>query len=71
MSPACRLAEYPEEPFIYTFLSLPNPKNVWALADADGAAAMKWPTNEIKAPDLMMAGPSTPTASPGKTPLTS
>jgi len=46
-------AEYPEEPFIYTFLSLPNPKNVWAVADSDSATAMKWPIDEIKAPDPM------------------
>lgn len=44
-------AEYPEEPFTYTFLSLPNPKNVWAVADAESAAEMKWPIDEIVNPD--------------------
>lgn len=44
-------AEYPEEPFLRTFLSLPNPKNVWAVADAESAAAMRWPVDQIAAPD--------------------
>ena len=33
-------AEYPEEPFMYTFLSLPNPKNVWAVADSSSFAQL-------------------------------
>ena len=43
-------AEYPDEPFLRTFLSLPNPKNVWALTDADGAAALRWPIDEMANP---------------------
>jgi succinate dehydrogenase/fumarate reductase flavoprotein subunit len=43
-------AEYPEEPFIRTFLSLPNPKNVWAITDAEGAAALRWPLEQMAAP---------------------
>jgi succinate dehydrogenase/fumarate reductase flavoprotein subunit len=46
-------AEYPEEPFMRAFLSLPNPKNVWAVADADSALAMRWPLDQIKDPQPM------------------
>ncbi len=46
-------AEYPEEPFIRKFLSLPNPRNVWVVADAAQAAEMKWPVNEIANPEPM------------------
>ena len=46
-------AEYPEEPFIRKFLSLPNPRNVWVVADAAQAAEMKWPVDEIAQPQLM------------------
>ncbi len=46
-------AEYPEEPFIRTFLELPNPKNVWAVTDAVNAEAMKWPVDQIRDPDPM------------------
>ncbi|WP_432837994.1 FAD-dependent oxidoreductase [Dactylosporangium sp. CA-092794] len=46
-------AEYPEEQFIRTFLGLPNPKNVWAVADSVGAREMNWPIDEIAAPDPM------------------
>ncbi|WP_156096553.1 FAD-dependent oxidoreductase [Amycolatopsis jejuensis] len=44
-------AEYPEDSFIYTFLSLPRPRNVWAIADAASAAAMKWPLAEMERPE--------------------
>ncbi|HEY4224299.1 MAG TPA: FAD-dependent oxidoreductase [Pseudolysinimonas sp.] len=47
------LAEYPEEPFNRTFLSLPDPKNVWAVTDAPNAEAMGWPIEEMAAPDPM------------------
>jgi len=46
-------AEYPEEPFMRKFLSLPNPKNVWALTDFDGATAIKWPLDQIRDPQPM------------------
>lgn len=46
-------AEYPEEPFLRAFLALPNPKNVWAITDSQGAGAMKWPVTEIISPDPM------------------
>jgi succinate dehydrogenase/fumarate reductase flavoprotein subunit len=46
-------AEYPEEPFMRRFLSLPNPKNVWAVTDADGAAAMNWSLDEMADPQPM------------------
>lgn len=47
-------AEYPEEPFLRAFFSLPNPKNVWAVTDAVGAAAMNWPLDEIARPEPML-----------------
>jgi succinate dehydrogenase/fumarate reductase flavoprotein subunit len=43
-------AEWPEHPFMAIFLSLPNPKNVWAIADADGAKAMNWPEADMRNP---------------------
>lgn len=46
-------AEYPEEPFLRKFLSLPNPKNVWAVTDAESAAAMRWPVDQIARPEPM------------------
>jgi succinate dehydrogenase/fumarate reductase flavoprotein subunit len=46
-------AEYPEEPFIRKFLSLPNPRNVWVVTDAAQAEEMKWPVNEIANPEPM------------------
>jgi succinate dehydrogenase/fumarate reductase flavoprotein subunit len=46
-------AEYPEEPFMRAFLSLPNPKNVWALADAETAAALGWPVDQMADPQPM------------------
>ena len=46
-------AEYPEEPFIRKFLSLPNPRNVWVVTDAEQAAELKWPINEIANPEPM------------------
>lgn len=44
-------AEYPEEPFLRTFLELPDPKNVWAVTDATNAAEMRWPVSQIQEPD--------------------
>ena len=44
-------AEYPEEPFMRKFLALPNPKNVWAVVDADGVAAMEWPVDQLNDPN--------------------
>ncbi len=46
-------AEYPEEPFMRKFLALPNPKNVWAVADSDSATEMKWPLDQIEHPEPM------------------
>jgi len=43
-------SKYPELPFMATFLSLPNPKNVWAVTDAEGAAALGWPEDEMRDP---------------------
>ena len=43
-------AEYPEEPFMRKFLALPNPKNVWAVVDADSVAAMEWPVDQLNDP---------------------
>jgi len=46
-------AEYPEEPFMRKFLSLPNPKNVWALTDSENAKAINWPLDQIRNPEPM------------------
>jgi len=42
------LTEWPEWPFTATYLSLPQPRNVWAISDADGAAALNWPIEDMK-----------------------
>ena len=41
-------SEWPEWPYTATYLSLPQPRNVWAVADADTAAALKWPIEDMK-----------------------
>jgi succinate dehydrogenase/fumarate reductase flavoprotein subunit len=45
-------SENPEWPYTSTYLSLPRPRNVWAVSDADGAAALKWPLDEMKAGNI-------------------
>jgi succinate dehydrogenase/fumarate reductase flavoprotein subunit len=42
-------SENPELPYTASYLSLAQPRNVWAVADADTAAALKWPLDEMKA----------------------
>jgi succinate dehydrogenase/fumarate reductase flavoprotein subunit len=44
-------SENPEYPYTATYLSLPQPRNVWAIADADGAAALKWPVADMQNPN--------------------
>ncbi len=44
-------SEWPEWPYTATYLSLPQPRNVWAVSDADGAAALKWPLDDMKKAD--------------------
>ncbi|MBI4787684.1 MAG: FAD-dependent oxidoreductase [Chloroflexi bacterium] len=41
-------SEWPEWPYTSGYLSLPQPRNVWAVADADTAAALKWPIEDMK-----------------------
>ena len=41
-------SEWPEWPYTATYLSLPQPRNVWSITDADGAAAMKYPIEDMK-----------------------
>jgi len=45
------LTENPEWPFTATYLSLPQPRNVWAISDADGAAALEWPVEAMRKPN--------------------
>ena len=45
------LSEHPEWPFPATYLSLPQPRNAWVVTDADGAAAMEWPLDDIRNPN--------------------
>ena len=45
------MAENPEWPFEATYLSLPQPRNVWVVTDADGAVAMEWDLDRINDPD--------------------
>ncbi|MBI4467729.1 MAG: FAD-dependent oxidoreductase [Acidobacteria bacterium] len=35
-------SENPELPWTAAYLSLPEPRNVWAITDADGATALNW-----------------------------
>ena len=44
-------AERPENPYTTAYLSLTQPRNVWAIADADQAAAAEWPVDELRNPD--------------------
>ncbi|MEI6874079.1 MAG: FAD-binding protein [Spirochaetota bacterium] len=44
-------SENPEWPYTTAYLGLPQPRNVWAVADADAAAALKWPIEEMKKGD--------------------
>jgi succinate dehydrogenase/fumarate reductase flavoprotein subunit len=43
--------EWPEWPYTATYLSLPQPRNVWAVADADTAAALEWPIDQLENPN--------------------
>lgn len=45
------LTEWPEWPYTATYLSLPQPRNVWAVADSDAAAALNWPLTALQNPD--------------------
>jgi succinate dehydrogenase/fumarate reductase flavoprotein subunit len=45
------MSENPEWPFPSAYLSLPHPRNVWVIADADGAAAMEWPIEDMRNPN--------------------
>ena len=45
------LTENPEWPFTAKYLSLPNPRNVWAIGDATIAANLKWPLDQINDPN--------------------
>ena len=45
------MAENLEWPFPATYLSLPQPRNVWVVTDAEGAAAMEWPLDDISNPN--------------------
>ncbi|MBI4469840.1 MAG: FAD-binding protein [Acidobacteria bacterium] len=44
-------SENPENPYTATYLSLPQPRNVWAVTDADGVAALNWPEADIRNPN--------------------
>jgi len=43
------LTEWPEWNYTATYLSLPQPRNVWAVADSEAATALEWPLDAIKA----------------------
>jgi succinate dehydrogenase/fumarate reductase flavoprotein subunit len=45
------MAENPEWTFPYTYLSLPQPRNVWVVTDSEGAVAMGWDLDAISNPD--------------------
>ena len=45
------MSENPEWPFPATYLSLPQPRNVWVVTDAAGAEAMNWPINHLENPN--------------------
>jgi succinate dehydrogenase/fumarate reductase flavoprotein subunit len=45
------MAENPEWTFPATYLSLPQPRNVWVVTDSDGATAMGWELDKIADPD--------------------
>ncbi len=41
-------SENPELPYTAAYLALPQPRNVWAVVDADGAAALQWTVEMFK-----------------------
>lgn len=43
---------YPQEPFYEAFLNQATPRSVWAIVDAEGAAALKWDVEKLQAPSL-------------------
>lgn len=45
------LNENIEWPYSAKYLSLPQPRNVWAITDSVGAEELKWPLEEIKNPN--------------------
>lgn len=44
-------SENPEMPFTAAYLSLPQPRNVWSITDAEGAEALKFPIESLKNPN--------------------
>ncbi|MBI3949029.1 MAG: FAD-dependent oxidoreductase [Acidobacteria bacterium] len=44
-------SENPEWPYPATYLSLPQPRNVWCVTDADGAAALNWTVDMFTNPN--------------------
>ncbi|MGA2665456.1 MAG: FAD-dependent oxidoreductase [Nitrososphaerales archaeon] len=48
-------SEWPEHQFARAWLNLPDrPRNCWAIADANGAAALNWPVATIASPNPMV-----------------
>ena len=45
------LSEWPEWSYPATYLSLPQPRNVWCITDAEGVAALEWPEDEMRNPN--------------------
>jgi succinate dehydrogenase/fumarate reductase flavoprotein subunit len=45
------LSENIEWPFTQKYLSLPQPRNVWAVADSAIAAALRWPMDTLRNPN--------------------
>lgn len=45
------LSENPEQPFMRAYLALPQPRNVWMLADATIAEELEWPLDQIENPN--------------------
>jgi hypothetical protein len=45
------LSENIEWPFTQKYLSLPQPRNVWAVVDSATAAALRWPIETLKNPN--------------------
>jgi hypothetical protein len=44
-------SEWPENPYTDAYLSLPQPRNVWMIADSVTAAALSWPIDKLNNPD--------------------
>lgn len=42
------LSENPEMPFMAAYLALPQPRNVWLVADAAIAESLKWPLEDME-----------------------